>query len=307
MAGAHSKPHVAGTASARAPRRRHAPGAHGAEPLPVRFTSRATPVRAATTNTAPAVHSGVRDPEPPQLQLGTRGADAGAAAGVTPGAARPRSQDEASGAPQQQPDLVPVMVCRTLELPAQATLGQAAAELLGALGRLPRTYAGLRSGCVRLEVPLPASCTALAWLAGQMQQAPQPDAPPPSTLQARARRLSLYFSGRHSSAPDTPLATQAEQCTQGWAAVASECLHGGWWPGGLVVAEWYARGRQLTARRACLVAAGYGAAWHWQGQARGGVGNTVVQQMQRFLAADQPHVRILGGTRCALGATLLPS
>jgi hypothetical protein len=43
--------------------------------------------------------------------------------------------------------------------------------------------------------------------------------------------------------------------------------------------------------------AGVGAAWRWQGPGGGGFDSLVVKQMQRFLASNQPRVRILGGTR----------
>lgn len=54
----------------------------------------------------------------------------------------------------------------------------------------------------------------------------------------------------------------------------------------------------------CHLYAGVGAAWRWQGPGGGGFDSAVVKQMQRFLAADQPRVRVLGGTRWVRGAAL---
>ncbi|KXZ52491.1 hypothetical protein GPECTOR_9g535 [Gonium pectorale] len=72
----------------------------------------------------------------------------------------------------------------------------------------------------------------------------------------------MYFSGRRSSAPDTPGASAAEAATRGWSAVA-----------------------------------GAGAAWRWWGPGGEGFDSRVVAALQRFLSPDQPRVRIMGGVR----------
>lgn len=73
------------------------------------------------------------------------------------------------------------------------------------------------SGVVRVEVPVPRGTTALRWLMGQHSA---------GTGDVGASSLGaaplVYFSGRHSSAPDTPLAARAEAATKGWFAVSGE-------------------------------------------------------------------------------------
>jgi isochorismate synthase/2-succinyl-5-enolpyruvyl-6-hydroxy-3-cyclohexene-1-carboxylate synthase/2-succinyl-6-hydroxy-2,4-cyclohexadiene-1-carboxylate synthase/O-succinylbenzoate synthase len=115
------------------------------------------------------------------------------------------------------------------------------------------------SGVLRWEVPLPRSSavqgigagfTALQWLQGQ------------EVLKTMLHQA--YFSGRHSTAPDTPGTAAAEAAAQGWGAVA-----------------------------------GLGAAWLWQGPAGRAFDGGVMAGLQRFLNEAQPRLRVLGGSRCA--------
>jgi hypothetical protein len=192
-------------------------------------------------------------------------------------------------------------------------------------------YGPLASGVVRLEAPVARGCTALQWLAGQavvgtldevgisflLEQQLQSVLPSVwrhvdtaicMCLQALREYLvpQVYFSGRHSAAPDTAWASRAEGATRGWSAVA------GVWPHAVLsfLAQLVLNARDMelscchpfspTHSRvpATLnVSAGVGAARQWQGAPREGFGGAVVQQMQRFLSADHPRIRILGGTR----------
>jgi hypothetical protein len=125
---------------------------------------------------------------------------------------------------------------------------------------------------LRFEAPLPRggppACatpggpsgpgfSALQWLQGQ--HAP-----------LRATLHTVYFRGRHSTAPDTPAAAAAEAAAAGG-------------------------GRGAVA--------GLGAAWLWQGvgRAAGRCDAGVVAGLARFLAEDQPRLRVLGGARCGDG------
>ena len=99
----------------------------------------------------------------------------------------------------------------------QASLDHAVEALKNAVvsyGLEDRLLGGLSSGVLRIEVPLPRGCTALRWLQGQSGTG--------TAVGPACSHLvpHLYFSGRHSSAPDTPEAAQAEACTRGWSAVA---------------------------------------------------------------------------------------
>ena len=115
----------------------------------------------------------------------------------------------------------------------------------------------LTSGVIRIEVSLPrGGCTALRWLQG-LTGCTTAVGPACSHLSPH-----LYFSGRLSSAPDTPATALAEGCTKGWTAVA-----------------------------------GVGAAWLWQGAPGSGFSPKVVERMQRFLSASCPRIRVIGGTR----------
>ncbi|GFR45865.1 hypothetical protein Agub_g7316 [Astrephomene gubernaculifera] len=168
---------------------------------------------------------------------------------------------------QGQPNmlLLPVAVCTTLTLTPESTLADAAAALLRHLPAAAADNAAHPSGVVRIEIAVPRTATtALRWLAGQQQQQHQPPQPnqQPHLSSPAALGPFLYFSGRRSSAPDTPGASAAEAATRGWSALA-----------------------------------GAGAAWRWWGPGSGGFGSGVVSALQRFLSPDQPRVRILGGVR----------
>lgn len=102
------------------------------------------------------------------------------------------------------------------------------------------------SGVARFEVPLPRGATALNWLRGQ----------------PRGGCHQVYFSGRCSTAPDTP---------------------------GTAAAEAGARTFSATA--------GYAAAWLWQGEPGQPCDEATMAGMQRFLAPSAPRVRVLGGMR----------
>eukprot|EP00775_Hariotina_reticulata_P012525 gene12525-12658_t len=118
----------------------------------------------------------------------------------------------------------------------------------------------LSSGVLRWEVTLPRGgpaglsnsgtpgFTALQWLQGQEI--------------LRKTLHQVYFSGRLSTAPDTPETAAAEAAADGWCAVA-----------------------------------GLGAAWLWQGFAGQGFDAGVMTGLQRFLSEAHPRLRILGGSR----------
>lgn len=158
-----------------------------------------------------------------------------------------------------------VMYSTTHTLPPEPDWQSAVAALHKAVEatyqQLSQTLAKTTSsGVVRWEVPLPraapaaqgsAGFTALQWLQGQ---------------EGLRRTLhQVYFSGRHSTAPDTPGTAAAEAAAEGWGAVA-----------------------------------GLGAAWLWQGQACQGFDSGVMAGLQRFLSEAQPRLRILGGSRQVL-------
>lgn len=126
------------------------------------------------------------------------------------------------------------------------------------------------SGVLRFEVPLSRGgppggvlsgspsqpgFTALQWLQGQEG--------------LRKTLHSVYFSGRHSTAPDTPATAAAEAAAQGWGALA-----------------------------------GLGAAWLWQGEAGRGFDAGVMAGLARFLSENQPRLRVMGGARWGATAVL---
>ena len=99
----------------------------------------------------------------------------------------------------------------------QASLAAAMASLRNAVvvhGLDNRLLDCLFSGVLRIEVPMSRGCTALRWLQGQTGSS--------IAVGPACSHLAphLYFSGRHSSAPDTSEASKAEECTCGWSAVA---------------------------------------------------------------------------------------
>lgn len=120
------------------------------------------------------------------------------------------------------------------------------------------------SGILRFEVPLSRGgppggvlpgnpsqpgFSALQWLQGQES--------------LRKTLHTVYFSGRHSTAPDTPGTAAAEAAADGWSALA-----------------------------------GLGAAWLWQGPAGRGFDAGVMSGLTRFLSESQPRLRVVGGSRC---------
>ena len=128
----------------------------------------------------------------------------------------------------------------------QATLAAATTALQGALADAAPLLGSCSSGAARFEVPLPRGASALQWLHGQPSQA----------------ALQLYFSGRSSTAPDTPGTAAAEQ-----------------------------HARTFTATAA------HGAAWRWQGEPGAPFSAATMAGMQRFLSPSCPRVRVLGGMR----------
>jgi hypothetical protein len=105
----------------------------------------------------------------------------------------------------------------------QADLAGAVSVLQREISALETAYSGLSSGCVRVEVPLPRTTPALQWLAGQERNAAAAAAVNSLPgVQAALLAPRVYFSSRHSSAPDTPLTAQAEAVTRGLLAVAGE-------------------------------------------------------------------------------------
>eukprot|EP00798_Chlamydomonas_sp_ICE-L_P027190 gene27190-2434_t len=145
--------------------------------------------------------------------------------------------------------MLPVAVCQTVTLVAEAALGDSVMALKEAVHEAAKKYGSLSCGVIRIEVPLARGCTALRWLRGQTDAGEVP-------------RLKVYFSPRHSSAPDTPGAAKAEADTKGWAAVA-----------------------------------GLDTAWMWQGAPESGFDAEVVRSMNRFLSSSSERIRIIGGTR----------
>lgn len=116
---------------------------------------------------------------------------------------------------------------------------------------------------LRLEVPLPRGgppagvlpgspsqpgFSALQWLQGQQSLA--------------ASLHTVYFRGRHSTAPNTGGTAAAEAAADGWGAVA-----------------------------------GLGAAWLWQGAAGQAFDGSVMAGLSRFLSEGQQRLRVLGGAR----------
>jgi hypothetical protein len=173
----------------------------------------------------------------------TAAAAAAAAAGAAPGAQQPQPQ---AASPPVGPTLQPVTFIETRALPPQPSLQQAAAALRAALGAALPRLRPLSSGVVRWEVAVPRGCSAARWLRGQ-------DA---------GTHHQVYFSGRHSTAPETPKSALAEAATRGWSAVA-----------------------------------GLGAAWLWRGAPGAAFGERQLTGLQRMLSEAQPRIRVLGGTR----------
>jgi hypothetical protein len=193
--------------------------------------------------------------------LGTAGAAAGpVAAAAGAGAAAAEAAAAAAGtasAGTAEPvsslwplPVGPVATCQTVTLPPAASLPDALDALLaaveGSVGeRLGQASAALGSGCVRVEVPLPRGTSALRWLQGQAGSATATRTQPStesttsgsdSTSTSGSGSSSsgssmssplaphVYFSGRHSSAPDTRGTFEAEAVTRGWSAVAGEAI-----------------------------------------------------------------------------------
>ena len=144
--------------------------------------------------------------------------------------------------------LQPVTFVDTVTLPPQPGWRAAAAALAAAVSEAAPRLAPLSSGVARWEVPLPAGCSAARWLRGQ------------EALGDAHHRV--YFSARHSTAPDTPKAALAEAAARGWSAVA-----------------------------------GLGAAWLWRGPDGAPFGADQLAGVQRMLSEAQPRVRVLGGAR----------
>lgn len=142
----------------------------------------------------------------------------------------------------------PVCLTRTVTLPTVTSWPAAAAALSAALQQQAAPLAALPAACLRLEVglPLQRSTSALRWLLGQ---------PAPGAHQ-------VYFSQRHSTAPDTPGAVAAAAASAGWTSLA-----------------------------------GHGAAWVWRGPPGTELGAAAVSSCRRFLSESSPRVRVLGGGR----------
>lgn len=144
--------------------------------------------------------------------------------------------------------LPPIAHCTTHTLIEEASIGAAVIELQHAVASHSPSWQSFPSGVVRLEVPIPRGLTAIRWLQGQRageegsgQRDEKGDVLSPH----------VYFSGRSSSAPDTPETLRAEECTRGWSAVA-----------------------------------GLGSAWIWQGRPGSGFDPSVMNGIQRFLSSE---------------------
>lgn len=181
---------------------------------------------------------------------------------ATSNCSRPTSASHAAELPAKAL-LQAVTYSATHTLPPQPHWQAAVAALTAAVTQTAQSLsqtlpASTSSGVLRFEVPLPRSSglagsnsagfTALQWLQGQEV--------------LRKTLHQVYFSGRHSTAPDTPGTAAAEAAAEGWGAVS-----------------------------------GLGAAWVWQGAAQQGFDSGVMSGVQRFLSEGQPRLRILGGSR----------
>lgn len=101
-------------------------------------------------------------------------------------------------------------VCCVATLPPQTSLVQAGTALHDALlGKAARFGADVPRGVIRLEVPVPRSCTALRWLRGQV-----------GANSLGVFHPQVYFSPRRSSAPDTAGSTAATAASAGAGSVA---------------------------------------------------------------------------------------
>ena len=108
------------------------------------------------------------------------------------------------------------------------------------------------SRCVRLEVPLCRGGKSLLWLKGQLQ----------GENGVSRESMSVYFSSRSSSAPDTE---------------------------GSVAAELAFCGEQSVA--------GLGTAWLWKGKQGSRLDNALMKEIRRMTADDSNKVRAFGGAR----------
>lgn len=106
-------------------------------------------------------------------------------------------------------------------------------------------------GCVRLEVELSRGTTALMWLRSQLREG-----------EGCADQLSVYFSPRLSSAPDTD---------------------------GSIAAEGAYRGEKGVA--------GIGTAWLWKGQEGCALQDETVEDIKEFVAEKTNQIRVYGGGR----------
>lgn len=108
------------------------------------------------------------------------------------------------------------------------------------------------SRCVRLEVPLCRGDRSLLWLKGQLQ----------GQNSVSRESMSVYFSSRSSSAPDTEGSMAAEQAFCGEQSVA-----------------------------------GVGTAWLWKGERGSRLDSALMNEIRRMTADDSNKVRAFGGAR----------
>ncbi len=170
-----------------------------------------------------------------------------------------------------------VEICHVETLPTENSLQEALASLEIAIAEKTKQFSHLRSGLLRLEVPLPRSINALHWLRGQTTMVPPPvsredkdsngkdnnnNSASASATASESLFPRILFSPRRSSAPDTEGSIAAGVASAGAGSVA-----------------------------------GAGAAWLWKGHSGQPLNEKAMASMQRFLKTDHPRVRVFGGSR----------
>jgi len=123
------------------------------------------------------------------------------------------------------------------------------------------TWDGKGSGCVRLEVPLCRGDKSLLWLKGQLQ----------GEMNVEKKSMSVYFSSRSSSAPDTEGSMAAEQAFCGEQSVA-----------------------------------GFGTAWLWKGERGSSLDQNTMKAIRRMTADGCNKIRAFGGAKFDPGSKCDP-
>ena len=103
-----------------------------------------------------------------------------------------------------------VEVCHVKTLPTENSLKEAAETLLRAVDGIKTNHTEIKSGLIRLEVPVPRDVDALHWLRGQQSACDS----------SAVLHPHVYFSPRRSSAPDTEGSIAAGAAGAGSGSVA---------------------------------------------------------------------------------------